>query len=115
MEDDILDTIRNFDDEPDQPKRTLPNAQAAFVLGILSIVPGCMCSCLGIILGIIGIVLGSNALKEYEANPSAYSDTDYKNAKNGKTLSIVGLVLTVVISILSFVFQIGLGLLDSSF
>lgn len=109
--DDLLDTVSSFDDQPIRP---LPNAQTAFILGILSIVPGCMCSCLGIILGIVGIVLGSNALKEYDANPSVYSEADYKNAKNGRTLSIVGIALTIIITILSFIFQIGMGALDSA-
>lgn len=113
MEDDILDGLTNDFDNP--VKRPLPNAQTAFVLGILSIVPGCMCGCIGLILGIIGIVLGSNAIKEYNANPAAYTESDFKNAQNGRTLSIVGLVLTVLMTIVSLIANLSGALLDSSF
>ena len=112
MEDNILDPIEMFDD---QPKVPLPNAQTAFILGILSIVPGCMCGCLGVILGIIGLVLSSNATKEYNANPGRYLESDLKNAQNGKTLSIVGIVITVITMIFSIIMNVGSALLDSSF
>lgn len=80
MDDEIMDDVVGTFDTPKQP---LPNAQTSFILGILSVVPGCLCSCLGVILGVIGLVLGMNALKEYDSNPAAYSEADYKNAKNG--------------------------------
>ena len=105
-DDDLLDAITNFDDHSG-PKKQLPNAQATFILGIVSIVPGCLCSCLGIVLGIIGLVIGSNASKIYDADPNSYTEEDYKQVKNGKTLSIVGIVLTTLKIILSFIFNIG--------
>lgn len=109
MEDDLTDILDDFDQQ-----QKLPNAQAAFILGILSIVPGCMC-CLGFILGIIGLVLGQNAMKEYEATPHKYYETDYQNAKNGRTLSIVGLVLTLIQTIFSIIFNLGAALMEGNF
>ena len=109
MEDDLTSIL----DEFESSQQKLPNAQAAFVLGILSIFPGCFC-CIGFILGIIGLILGQNATKEYEANPERFYETDYKNAKNGKMLSIVGIVLTAIKLIIQVVFNLGMTLLDSN-
>ncbi|MGK0391546.1 MAG: hypothetical protein ACI94Y_004313 [Maribacter sp.] len=110
MEDDLTNIL----DEFEQSQQKLPNAQAAFILGILSIFPGCFC-CIGFILGIIGLILGNTAVKEYEANPERYYESDYKSAKNGKTLSIVGLALTVIGIILQIVLNLGTAILDNSF
>jgi hypothetical protein len=69
--------------------QSVPNATSALVLGILSIVT---CA-FGIVLGIIAIVLGNNAIKAYEANPSVYSKSSFSNAKAGKICGIIGLAL----------------------
>lgn len=45
-----------------EKKETLPNAVAALVLGICSIVFGCLF--LGLILGIIGLALSSKGKRE---------------------------------------------------
>lgn len=105
MEEDVLDSLQ-------QP---LPNAQAAFILGILSIFPGCICYCLGPVLGIIGLIMGYNALQQYDANPGSYSEHDYKQAKNGKNLSIVGILLGVAMFILGIVLNIGTMVLGNNF
>ena len=49
----------------------------------------------GFILGIIGLVLGSNAVKTYRENMGIYTEASYKNANAGKICSIIGLILGV--------------------
>ncbi len=75
--------------EVQQPQPQLPNATATLVLGILSIVFGCLF--VGLVLGIIGLVLSKKGKEAYQANPSGYSGYGSLNA--GRILSIIGIVL----------------------
>ena len=75
--------------EGQQPQPQLPNATATLVLGILSIVFGCLF--VGLVLGIIGLVLSKKGKEAYQANPSGYSGYGSLNA--GRILSIIGIVL----------------------
>lgn len=75
--------------EGQQPLPQLPNATAALVLGILSIVFGCLF--VGLILGIIGLVLSKKGKEVYRENPTGYSGYGALNA--GRILSIIGIVL----------------------
>ncbi len=68
-----------------------PRGVTVLVLGILSFF------CLGIILGPIAIVMGTNALKEIDANPGVYSNRGQVNA--GRICGIVGTVLSVLLII----------------
>jgi len=80
-------------------------------LGILSIASLCCCSFLGLILGIIGLVQGNQALALYQQSPGAYSEASYKNANAGKICSIIGLsiiALSVVTVIAIWVFKASL-------
>jgi len=70
-------------------KQTLPNATAVLVLGICSIVFGCVF--IGLILGIIGIVLAGKGRKLYAADPNAYEGYGSLNA--GFIMSIIGTIL----------------------
>ena len=67
----------------------LPNASAVLVLGILSIVVGCLT--LGLILGIIGLALSKEGRIAYAQNPDGYSGYGMLNA--GRVLCIIGIVL----------------------
>ena len=69
-------------------KQTLPNATAVLVLGICSIVFGCLF--VGLILGIIGLSLGSKGKKLYRENPEAYDGYGSLNA--GYIMSIIGTI-----------------------
>lgn len=69
-----------------------PNAVASLVLGILSLVVGCMG--VGLILGIIGLVLSNNGTKALNANPSKYKGEGMLKA--GKILSILGIVFAAI-------------------
>lgn len=76
----------------------LPNATAVLVLGILSIL-GAFCYGIGIILGIIGLLISNKDRKLYLTAPELYSPTSYANLKAGRTCSIIGLILSVIIII----------------
>lgn len=74
-------------------QKSLPNATASLVLGILSI-PTCCFYGLGLVLGIIAIVLGKKAKKLHAENPDMY--TGIGNAKAGYVTGIIGLILTIL-------------------
>ncbi|MDR2927731.1 MAG: hypothetical protein LBV41_05980 [Cytophagaceae bacterium] len=73
---------------------SLPNATGSLTLGILSIVSFCCCiQPAGLIIGIIGIVLGVQAVNIYRSNPAQYTEGSYNNAVAGKVCSIIGVIL----------------------
>ena len=91
-----------------QPMLDLPYATSSLVLGIISIISLCCCTFIGLVLGIIGLVQGNNALALYKQSPGVYSEASYKNANAGKICSIIGLVigsLSVVSVIVLWVFK----------
>lgn len=92
-------------------QRELPNATAALVLGILSIV-FCMCYGLpGLILSIIGLWLSTKDMKSYQQAPERYTRASYNNLSAGRTCSIIGLVLSgvsVLMMVLYFLFHISM-------
>jgi len=67
----------------------LPNATAVLVLGICSIVFGCVF--VGLVCGIIGIALSGKGRKLYKDNPNLYDGYGSLNA--GFIMSIIGTVL----------------------
>ena len=75
-------------------KQTLPNSSAVLVLGICSIVFGCLF--VGLILGIIGLALSSQGRKMHKENPELYDGYGSLNA--GWILSIIGIVLSGIYS-----------------
>jgi len=83
-------------------KQNLPNSTGAFVLGIVSICSAIiLCCCYGYIIGlitsIIGLVLGNGAMKTYRVEPGRYTEASFRKAKNGRMLSIIGLVTSLLI------------------
>jgi len=75
-------------------KEKLPNSTASLVLGIFSIVT-CFCYGLpGIVLGVIGFILGNKAVKEHNEDTELYEGIG--NAKAGKVMSIIGIILGLV-------------------
>jgi len=73
----------------------LPNSSGVLVMGILSLVSFCCVATgiLSLVLGILALVQGNNALKLYNLNPSLYTDKSLKNTKAGRTCGIIGLCL----------------------
>ena len=80
----------NFNQAP-----VLPNATAALVLGIISIV-GAFCYGIGIILGIIGLVLANKDKKLIDANPDTFSQGSVSNLRAGRICSIIGIVVGAI-------------------
>ena len=75
-------------------KRSLPNATAVLVLGILSIITCCCYGIIGLALGIIALVLAKKDLALYQENPELYSN--FSNLNTGKILAIIGIVLSAI-------------------
>ncbi len=88
-------------------KRTLPNATAVLVLGILSIITCCCYGILGLILGIVALVLAKKDMKLYLENPELYSN--YKNLNIGRILAIIGISLSAVYLIVTVYFYVTVG------
>ncbi len=93
-------------------QQDVPNSMGAFVLGIVAICLSPICCCYGnfiaIILSIIGLILASMGIKEYNANPGKFSEKSFKKAKTGRLLSIIALVVGLLITIV-FVVLIAIG------
>ena len=71
----------------------LPNATAALVLGIISIV-GSFCYGLpGLVCGIIGLVLANKDRKLYREQQGFYSSSSLGTSNAGRVCSIIGVVL----------------------
>ena len=70
----------------------LPNAETARICGIIGI---CMFwNIIGIVLNIIAIVQGSNAISEYQRyGDQRYTAASFQKAKTGRTCGIVGLCI----------------------
>lgn len=75
-------------------RQELPNATLILVFGILSIVGCCCYGVVGVIFGIITLVMANKAMEIYNANPEMYMG--YQNVKIGRTLAIIGLVLSAL-------------------
>ncbi|MDX1364666.1 CCC motif membrane protein [Arenibacter latericius] len=78
-------------------QQKLPNATLILVFGIISIVTCCCYGVIGLIFGIIGLILANKATKLYALSPELYEG--YNNVKLGKTLSIIGIVLNILVVI----------------
>jgi hypothetical protein len=91
--------------QPFQPKPTLPNATAVLVLGICSIVFSCFF--VGVICGIIGLVLASKGRTMYRDNPNLYEGYGQLNA--GWIMSIIGVVLGGLYVIYAIFWGIAVG------
>ena len=85
---------QTFQAQVNTQARTLPNATAVLVMGIISIA---VCWCYGLVgltLGIISLVLAGKANALYLDNPGAYTESSYKNMKAGKICALIGTILS---------------------
>lgn len=87
----------------------LPNATAALVLGIISIVGAFCYGIVGVICGIIGLVLANKDRKLYQATPELYSPSSYSSLNAGRTCSIIGLILGGLFMLLMILYFIIFG------
>lgn len=82
----------------------LPNGTAVFVLGVCSVLFSCLC--IGLILGIIGLLLSREGRNLYKRSPHLYEGYGLLNA--GFILSIIGTALgalSVIYFAILFTFQ----------
>jgi hypothetical protein len=77
-------------------QEVLPNSTVILVLGILSIV---ICCVVGFILAIIALVLANKGKALYDANPGKYTLSSFNNMKAGKICAIIGLILSLLVSL----------------
>ena len=82
----------SFDNLGGAPKPH-PRGTLILVLGILSFF---IC---GIILGVVAFVMGNNALKEIDRNPSAYTNRRLVSA--GRICGAIGAALSVLLLVLA--------------
>ncbi len=87
------ETIDQQSQQSPMSEKSLPNATATLVLGIISIVGCFLYGIPGIICGIIAIALFQKDKKLYLANPNVYAQS-FKNAKAGNVCAIIGLSLS---------------------
>lgn len=88
-------------------KQKLPNSTLILVFGILSILTCCCYGIIGLALGIIAIVLANKATAIYAQNPDEYSG--FSNVKTGKTLAIIGVILSSIYVIATIYFYVTIG------
>lgn len=109
MEDELQTTEEQKPQEIQQIQ--LPNSTGILVMGIISIVCFCCMAAglVGITLGILALVLGNKAIKEYEAKPELYTEKSFKNAKAGRICGIVGLSIgsLYIVGVLIYLSVIG--------
>jgi uncharacterized membrane-anchored protein len=86
-------------------QQDVPNATLVLVMGICAIV---ICG-LGPILGTIGLVMSGAGKRLYQANPSMYKESSFKNLNAGRICSIIGLCLGVLVWIYYIVVLVFVG------
>ena len=112
-----METIENAQDPGITPSESdtkipLPNATAALVLGIISIVTSWCCgfiAIIGLTLGIIALVLGSKALNLYQQDPEKYTLKSQKNANAGKICGIIGIAISGILVLIGLIYILFLG------
>ncbi len=81
-------------------QEVLPNSTTVLILGILSII---VCCFLGLILAIVALVMASKGKNLYEADPGKYTVSSFNNMKAGKICAIVGLILSIIVTLYYFI------------
>ena len=75
-----------------QQLEKLPNATAVLILGICSLLFGCLL--FGFICGIIGLALAKKPMQMYLQNPQRYMNYGALNA--GRIMSIIGVIFGAI-------------------
>lgn len=70
--------MEQYNNQIPQQQENAPYSVATLILGILSLVTGCLYA--GLILGIIGVVLGKKGKKAVAVNPGTYKGTGMLSA-----------------------------------
>ncbi len=95
-------------------RRQLPNATTALILGILSIVITLCCffmwgNFIGIVLGVSALIISQRDVRMYRESPEVF--TDYGNLKTGRITAVIGIILSVIITLYFIIslFYVGIG------
>ena len=94
--DDLLDPgVNKSNDNLGYPpqQRSIPNANAVLVLGIISIVGCILYGIPGLVCGIIALSMMKKVKATYLSNRPMY-ETSYKNANAGYVCAIIGTILS---------------------
>ena len=81
------------------PQKSIPNATAVLVLGIISLVGCIFYGVPGLICGIIALSLMKRVKETYKADKAAY-EASYKNASAGYVCAIIGTSLSALFMLL---------------
>ena len=87
-------------------KEKLPNATLILILGMLSILTCCCYGIPGLGLGIATLILAKKDIALYNEDPQRYKD--FANVITGRTLAIVGIVLSTL-AIFFFIIVMAVG------
>lgn len=96
--DDLLDpgaTQTNDNSGFGGQQKSIPNANAVLVLGIISIVGCFLYGIPGLVCGIIALVMFKKVKATYLSNKPMY-ETSYKNANAGYICAIIGTILSAL-------------------
>jgi presenilin-like A22 family membrane protease len=93
----MTDSNRDYLSNNNTNAMQLPNATAALVLGILSIVVCFIC-------GIIALVISNKDMALYRANPELYTTSSYNNIKACRICAIIGIALQALGIIVYIIF-----------
>lgn len=88
-----------------QNQQNAPYAVAALVLGISSLLLGCLF--VGLVTGIVGLVLANKGIVAYNANPGQY--TGFGMLKAGRVCSIIGIIFGALSLLYYLIFVLILG------
>lgn len=86
--------------------KSLPNATAVLVLGILSIVTCWTYGVIGLVLGIIALVLHKKDKEMYNANPNGF-EASFKNSQAGNVCAIIGVSMSALF-LIYIIFMVGI-------
>jgi hypothetical protein len=103
MDETHSDSGKQHQDRPwnENIPQNLPNSKLVLLLGILSIA-SCwlyLISSAGVVLAIVALFLSGNEMATYKADPTRYSISSLNNVKAGRTLALIGLIISVVVFI----------------
>ena len=94
----------------DNDQNRLPNATAALVLGIFSIITSC--GGIGLVLGIVGLVISKEGYRLYKENPSGW--INHGNLNAGRIMCIIGIIVNGLVLFFVIIYIVVLGLILSS-
>jgi len=83
------------------PQKSIPNAIAVLVLGIISLVGCIFYGVPGLICGIIALSMMKKVKQTYNTDKASY-DTSYKNASAGYVCAIIGTSLSALFMLFMF-------------